>query len=69
MGHVIEVEIAQGDLGRLQDLSVRVDLRGADDEAADDELMQVGVGPAEGGLDHLVELGEVELAVQQEPVP
>src|SRR5271168_685426 len=69
MRHVIEVEIAQGDLGRLQYLSVRVDFRGADDEASDDELMQVGVGPAEGGLDHLVELGEVEPAGQQEPPP
>ena len=58
MGHVIEVEIAQGDLGCLQDFAVLVDLRGADDEAADDELVQVGVGSAEGGLDHLMELGE-----------
>jgi hypothetical protein len=69
MGHVIEVEIAQGDFGCLQDLSVLVELRGADEDAADDELMQVGVGPAEGGLDHLVELGEVELARQQDPPP
>jgi hypothetical protein len=68
VGKVIEVEIAQGDFGCLQDLSVTepglVGLGGADDE-----LMKVGVGPAEGGLDHLVELGEVELARQQDPPP
>src|ERR1700681_4741076 len=73
MGQVIEVEIAQGDLSCLQDLSVTepvlVELGGADDEATDDELMQVGVGPAEGGLYHLVELGEVELAGQQDSPP
>jgi hypothetical protein len=48
MGKVIEVEIAQGDLGCLQDVSVTepvlVELGGADDQAADGELMQVGVG-------------------------
>jgi hypothetical protein len=69
MGKVIEVEIAQGDLGCLQDLSVTelvlVELGGADD----DELMEVGVGPAEGGLYHLMELGEVELERQQNSPP
>ena len=73
MGKVIEVEIAQGSLGCLQDLSITelvlVELGGANDEAADDELMHVRVGPAEGGLDYLVELGEVDLTRQQDPPP
>jgi hypothetical protein len=45
MGHVIEVEIAQGDFGCLQDLSVLVELGGADEDAADDELMWESVQP------------------------
>ena len=44
-------------------VAVLVELRRTDDDPTDDELMQVGVGPAESGLYHLMQLGEVEVVV------
>jgi hypothetical protein len=36
---------------------VLVELGGADDKTADNELVEMGIGPTEGGLDDLVQLG------------
>ena len=59
-----ENEILQPDLGGLESLMVEeavfVEFRRADDQAADIELVEVAVGPAEGRLKRLVELGEIE---------
>src|SRR5207237_260357 len=62
VGIVGKVKVDHPDLGRLEDpavgQAVLIELRGPVDETADIELMQMAVGPAEGGLQHLVELGE-----------
>lgn len=46
-----------------------VELGGAEGEAADDEPVEVGVCPAECGLEDLVELGEIEILTQEEQPP
>jgi hypothetical protein len=49
--------------------AVRVEFGGTINEAADDELMQVGISPAEGGLDDFVQLSKVKVEREQEPPP
>jgi hypothetical protein len=40
-----------------------------DDKAAEDELMQMGICPAEGGLDELMHLGEIEAFRNEQGAP
>ena len=62
MRHVVEIEVAQMDLGRLEHAPLVLkalprQLRRAVGEPADDELMEVRVVPAEGSLQDVVQLG------------
>ena len=63
-GIIGKVKVDHPDPGRLEDAAVGqtvlIELWGSVDETADIELMRVAVGPAEGGLQNLVELGKVE---------
>jgi len=64
LGIVGKVKVDHPDLGRLEGpavgQTVLIELRGSIDKTANIEAMQMAVGPAKGGLQHLVELGEVE---------
>ena len=72
-GHVVEIEVAKKDLCRFEDLPIRqrifIEFRSPHDQAADDELMQMGIGPAEGGLNDFVQLREIEVSWQQQSPP
>src|SRR5512134_4031215 len=75
VGHMIDVEVAEMDVGGLE--RPWVVLAGgvlrqfwrAVDEPADDKLVEMLVAPAEGGLQHMVQFREVQRRRQQQASP
>lgn len=60
-----ERQILEADLGCLEGTRsiqfIVIELRGANCESSDVELVKVAIGPAKGGLQHFMQLREVEL--------
>ena len=70
---VIEIQIGQADLFSVNDEMIQnvviVEFRCTDNKAADNELVQMGIGPAERGLDEFVHLCEIEAFRNKQGAP
>ena len=72
---MVEVEVTEMDVGGLERSRVVFggglvrQFRRAVGEPADDEFVEMFVAPAEGGLQHMVQLGQVERRRQQQASP
>ncbi len=70
---IVEVKIPQMNFRGLEcpalAVMVRAEFRRPIDQSADDELMEMRVGPGEGGLDDCVKLGQIEVKREQDTSP
>src|SRR5271156_561844 len=73
IAEMVGIEISETNFCRLECrafvLKALVELGRTIDQAADDELMQVRIGPGESGLDDLVELSQIKVERKQDAAP